>query len=192
MTLLPTIVQDARTGRVLMLGYSNSDSLRLTRSTGQVHFWSRSKKRLWRKGETSGNVLEVVDIFSDCDSDALLITAIPAGPTCHTGLDSCFGVDEAGHGIVGRLATTIAARAEVRPAGSYTARLLEGGTDLCARKVLEEAGETAFAAKDHAAGTGSAERVAEEAADLVYHLLVLLEERGVGLDAVGKVLQSRE
>ena len=190
MTLLPTIVQDARTGRVLMLAWSNDESRQLTSTTGRVHFWSRSRDRIWMKGETSGNVLDVVDVATDCDDDAILIRAIPAGPTCHTGTDSCFEVGESPVGFIGRLASTIRDRSEERPDGSYTVTLLDDA-DLAARKVLEEAGEVAFAAKDHAAGTGSDERVAEEAADLIYHLLVLLEGSGVGVDAVAQVLEER-
>jgi phosphoribosyl-ATP pyrophosphohydrolase/phosphoribosyl-AMP cyclohydrolase len=190
MTLLPTIVQDARTGRVLMLGWSNDESQALTQATGRVHFWSRSKERIWLKGETSGNVLEVVDVSTDCDDDAILIRANPAGPTCHTGEDSCFGIGESPAGMIGRLAATIRTRAEERPDGSYTVTLLDD-PDLAARKVLEEAGEIAFATKDHVAGTGSDDQIAEEAADLIYHLLVLLEGRGVSLAAVGKVLADR-
>jgi phosphoribosyl-ATP pyrophosphohydrolase/phosphoribosyl-AMP cyclohydrolase len=190
MTLIPTIVQDARTGRVLMLGYSNDESRALTVETGRVHFWSRSKERIWMKGETSGNVLDVVDISLDCDEDTILIRAIPAGPTCHTGSDSCFGVDEPPSGALGRLVETIADRAEGRPEGSYTVTLLDD-PDLAARKVLEEAGEVAFASKDLAAGSGSADRVAEEAADLLYHLLVLLEGTSVRFDEVAEVLSDR-
>jgi phosphoribosyl-AMP cyclohydrolase / phosphoribosyl-ATP pyrophosphohydrolase len=190
MTLLPTIVQDSRTGRVLMLGWSNDESRELTSTTGRVHFWSRSKARIWMKGETSANVLDVVNVSTDCDDDAILIRAIPAGPTCHTGSDSCFGIEESPIGVLGRLASTIRTRSEERPDGSYTVTLLDD-SDLAARKVLEEAGEVAFAAKDHAAGTGSDDRVAEEAADLIYHLLVLLEAHGVGMEDVGRVLGER-
>lgn len=190
MTLLPTIVQDAMTGRVLMLGWSNDESRALTADTGRVHFWSRSKERIWMKGESSGNVLQVVDVSTDCDDDAILIRAIPAGPTCHTGSGSCFGLEEAAIGIVGRLAGAIASRASDRPEGSYTVALLDD-PDLAARKVLEEAGELAFAAKDHTVGTGSRDRVAEEAADLVYHLLVLLEGSGVRFEEVARVLRQR-
>lgn len=190
MTLLPTIVQDARTGRVLMLGWSNDESRALTVETGRVHFWSRSKERIWMKGETSGNLLEVVDVSPDCDEDAILIRAIPTGPTCHTGSESCFGVEESATGVLGRLAATIADRSLKRPAGSYTSTLL-ADPDLAARKVLEEAGEVAFAAKDLAAGSGSPDRLAEEAADLLYHLLALLQGSGVGLDEVAGVLAER-
>jgi phosphoribosyl-ATP pyrophosphohydrolase/phosphoribosyl-AMP cyclohydrolase len=190
MTLIPTIVQDARSGRVLMLGFSNDESRALTAETGRVHFWSRSKERIWMKGETSGNVLDVVDVSFDCDEDTILIRAIPAGPTCHTGSDSCFGVEESATGIIARLAETISSRAAERPDGSYTVTLIDD-PDLAARKVLEEAGEVAFAAKDLRAGTGSRDHVAEEAADVLYHLLVLLEGSGVEFDDVAEVLSKR-
>lgn len=191
MTLTPTIVQDASTGQVLMLGYSNDESLALTRETGLVHFWSRSRDAIWMKGETSGNTLRVVSITPDCDGDALLVTAVPAGATCHTGATSCFATEPPPDAVLGRLAATIADRGRRRPEGSYTASLLGGGVDRCGRKVLEEAGELAFAAKDHAAGEAGDDRIAEEAADLVYHVLVLLEERGVPLESVARVLTAR-
>jgi phosphoribosyl-ATP pyrophosphohydrolase/phosphoribosyl-AMP cyclohydrolase len=193
--LVAGIVQDAATGRVLMLGYLNTESLDLTRRTGEVHFWSRSRAELWRKGDTSGNTLHVVDIAVDCDSDALLIRAAPAGPTCHTGAVSCFDADmtpaaETGFAALGDLWRVISSRAIERPDGSYTVNLLDGGVDAVSRKVAEEATEVVLAAKDHATG-GPAERVAEEAADLLYHLLVLLAERGVEPQAVIDVLAAR-
>ena len=174
--LVPGIVQDAETGQVLMLGYLNAESLRLTAETGFVTFWSRSRSELWRKGETSGNTLTVVDIEADCDGDALLIRARPAGPTCHTGAVSCFGdATDRSFGELDALWSVIASRAAERPPGSYTTKLLEGGVDAVGRKVTEEATEVLLAAKDNAVGAG--DRVAEEAADLLYHLLVLLAER---------------
>lgn len=189
--LVPGIVQDAATGRVLMLGYLNEESLRLTRETGFVHFWSRSRGELWRKGETSGNTLRVVDIAVDCDGDALLVRAQPAGPTCHTGAVSCFegGDPVRSFAELDELWHVIADRAAQRPAGSYTTSLLEGGVDAVGRKVTEEATEVLLAAKDNAAGAG--DRVAEEAADLVYHLLVLLAERDVAPAEVLEELASR-
>lgn len=190
MTLLPTIVQDARSGRVLMLAWSNDESRRLTAETGRVHFWSRSRGRIWMKGETSGNVLDVVDVTTDCDEDAILIRAVPLGPTCHTGSASCFGAEDGAVGVIGDLVATIRDRAATRSKDSYTVTLLDD-PELVARKVLEEAGETAFAARDLATGRGSSQRVAEEAADLLYHLITLLEGHGVGLDAVAGVLQER-
>ncbi|MGD2052240.1 MAG: bifunctional phosphoribosyl-AMP cyclohydrolase/phosphoribosyl-ATP diphosphatase HisIE [Acidimicrobiia bacterium] len=202
--LVPGIVQDATTGRVLMLGYLNAESLERTRATGLVHFWSRSRQELWRKGETSGNLLELVDIAIDCDGDALLIRAEPTGPTCHTGAASCFDAamlvadrdasDTGGRasrfGFLDELWAVIEERNRTRPDGSYTAHLLAGGVDATARKVTEEATEVLLAAKDHAMG-GRADLVAEEAADLMYHLLVLLAERGVDPADVVEVLRRR-
>jgi phosphoribosyl-ATP pyrophosphohydrolase/phosphoribosyl-AMP cyclohydrolase len=187
--LTPGIVQDDRTGQVLMLGYLDDESLRLTRETGLVHFYSRSRQELWKKGETSGNTLQMVSISSDCDNDALLIRAVPAGPTCHTGAVSCFAASEVS-GTLGRLWATIQQRKTERPGYSYTVSLLRTGPEGVGRKVVEEAVETLLAAKDHASG-GVPERVSEEAADLIYHLLVLLAERDIGLDSVMGVLESR-
>ena len=183
------IVQDDVTGQVLMLGFLDEEALRLTRQTGLVHFHSRSRNQLWKKGETSGNTLSVVSISGDCDGDALLIKAIPAGPTCHTGSVSCFGDGES-FGTIPRLWATIVSRRDERPDGSYTVSLLEGGVEAAGRKVVEEAVEVLLAAIDHAGG-GPPERVAEEAADLVYHLMVLLAERGVDLGSVMEVLDQR-
>ena len=183
------IVQDVLTGQVLMLGFLDEEALRLTRQTGLVHFHSRSRNQLWKKGETSGNTLAVVSISEDCDGDALLIKAIPAGPTCHTGSISCFG-DAESFGTIPRLWATIISRRDERPDGSYTVSLLEGGVEAAGRKVVEEAVEVLLAATDHAGG-GPPERVAEEAADLVYHLMVLLAERGIELGAVMEVLDRR-
>ena len=191
--LVPGIVQDARTGRVLMVAYLNEESLGLTRETGEVHFWSRSRREIWRKGATSGNTLTVVDISGDCDADALLIQAIPAGPSCHTGAESCFDTPEIVQDslVPAGLWLVIVARMADRPEGSYTTALLDGGVDAVGRKLTEEATEVLLAAKDHSAGTGSTERVAEEAADLVYHLLVLLAERGLSPADVAAVLEAR-
>ncbi len=193
--LVAGIVQDADTKRVLMLGWLNAESLRLTRETGHVTFWSRSRKELWRKGETSGNTLEFVDLAVDCDRDAILITARPAGPTCHTGKVSCFDPDDAPpprtFAELDHLWTVIAQRAADRPEGSYTTRLLAAGVEGPGRKVTEEATEVLLAAKDHAVGTADDQRVAEEAADLVYHLLVLLAERGIAPDAMLEELAAR-
>ena len=183
------IVQDDRTGQVLMLGFLDEEALRLTRQTGLVHFHSRSRNQLWKKGETSGNTLSVVSISEDCDGDALLIKAVPAGHTCHTGSVSCFG-DAESFGTIPRLWTTIVSRRDERPEGSYTVSLLEAGVEAAGRKVVEEAVEVLLAATDHAGG-GPPERVAEEAADLVYHLMVLLAERGIELESVMEVLDQR-
>jgi phosphoribosyl-AMP cyclohydrolase / phosphoribosyl-ATP pyrophosphohydrolase len=183
------IVQDDLTGQVLMLGFLDEEALRLTRETGLVHFHSRSRNQLWKKGETSGNTLSVVSISEDCDGDALLIRAVPAGPTCHTGSVSCFGNAES-FGTLSRLWATISSRRDERPDGSYTVSLLEGGVEAAGRKVVEEAVEVLLAATDHAGG-GPPERVADEAADLVYHLMVLLAERGIELEAILEVLDQR-
>lgn len=189
--LIPAIVQDATTGRVLMLGYMNEAALGQTIETGDVHFWSRSRRQLWRKGETSGNTLTDARVEMDCDGDALLVTAKPSGPTCHTGAVSCFGNGERFDRTLEQLAGTISSRLRERPSGSYTVALVDEGTVAIGRKVVEEATEVLLAAKDHENGAGSESRVAEEAADVVYHLLVLLAERGVGLEAVGEVLRQR-
>ena len=177
MTLRPAIVQDATTGRVLMLAWMNDEAERLTRETGEAWFWSRSREQLWRKGETSGNTLAVEELRDDCDGDALLLRVTPAGPTCHTGSVSCFAP---------ALWRTISERALERPAGSYTTELLEAGVGAVARKVGEEAVEVTVAALDE-----SDERVVEEAADLVYHLYVLLAARGLDIAAVEDELVRR-
>jgi phosphoribosyl-ATP pyrophosphohydrolase/phosphoribosyl-AMP cyclohydrolase len=175
--LRPAIVQDAGDGRVLMLAWMDYEAERLTREQGEAWFWSRSRGRLWRKGETSGNTLAVVELREDCDGDALLLRVRPAGPTCHTGSMSCFAPE---------LWRTIAQRAQDRPAGSYTTELLDAGVGACARKVGEEAVELAVAALDE-----SDERVVEEAADVVYHLYVLLAARGLDLAQVDDALAVR-
>lgn len=195
--LVPVIVQDAKTADVLMLGYANDASMMATRETGLMHFWSRSRNQLWMKGETSGNTMTVVDLRLDCDSDALLARVEPAGPACHTGARTCFDAIEAadakprGGDELDRLWATIRSRAETRPPTSYTTSLIDGGVDACGRKVAEEATELLMAAKDHAAGNGTETRVVEEAADLVYHLLVLLAERNITLGQVEEELAGR-
>jgi len=187
--LVPAIVQDATTRMVLMLGYMNEESLRLTIDTGDVHFWSRSRQEIWRKGATSGNTLALDAITLDCDADAILVETIPAGPTCHTGDTSCFdGVAEPGG--IAALWATIADRATNPIEGSYTAELIAGGTDATSRKVVEEAGEVLIAAKNHQFG-GDPQRVVEESADLIYHLLVLLAEQGLDLTDVEQELDLR-
>lgn len=216
---VPVIVQDAGDGRVLMLAWANAEAVAATLATGDVHFFSRSRAALWRKGETSGNVLRLVDLALDCDGDALLARAVPAGPTCHRGERSCFDPDAAadaaaegrrpgepdpatpsaqGFAWLETLWSTIVERAERRPAGSYTARLLDAGVDGPARKVAEEATEVLIAAKDDAAlqasgaeRGGTRDALAGEAADLVYHALVLLAERGVPPAAVLERLRAR-
>ena len=188
---MPAVVQDVADGRVLMVAWMDAEALAATVATGDVHFHSRSRDRLWRKGETSGNVLRLVRIEVDCDGDALLVTADPAGPTCHRGTRSCFDADDApaervtqGFAWLEALWATIADRAATRPAGSYTLRLLADGVDAVARKVTEEATEVLIAAKDDAVAetSGSIERrrataLAGETADLFFHVLVLLAER---------------
>ena len=203
--LVPAIVQDAVDGRVLMLAWMDAEALDATIATGEVHFHSRSRDRLWRKGESSGNTLRLIDLASDCDRDALLLTVEPVGPTCHRGTRSCFDLDGApagrssqGFAWLKTLWTTIAERAARRPEGSYTARLLDGGVDAAGRKVTEEATEVLIAAKDDAraeaagddrASTSAA--LAGETADLLYHTLVLLAERGVDPLEVVSVLRER-
>lgn len=186
--LVPAIVQDASSREILMLAYMNRSALAATLETGEVHFWSRSREELWRKGATSGNTLSLVSIVEDCDSDALLIVADPQGPTCHTGTYSCFGEKRAG-GMSG-LWATIRQRVDEMPDGSYTASLVSAGTDEVARKVVEEASEVVIAAKNHQFG-GDRQRVIEESADLLYHLLVLLAERDIDLTEVETELDNR-
>jgi phosphoribosyl-ATP pyrophosphohydrolase/phosphoribosyl-AMP cyclohydrolase len=170
------IVQDVRDNRVLMLGWMNEEAERRTRETGEVWFWSRSRERLWKKGETSGNTLAVVEVREDCDDDALLVRVEPAGPTCHTGARSCFAP---------ALWRTIVERVRDRPAGSYVASLAEAGVEKAAQKLVEEAGEAAISA---AARDG---RLVEEAADVLFHLYALLAVAGVELDDVEAELVSR-
>ena len=198
--LIPAIVQDASDGRVLMLAWMDEEALNATLETGDVHFHSRSRNALWRKGETSGNVLRLVSLAEDCDQDALLVTVNPEGPTCHRGTRSCFDTDGAsatretqGFGWLESLWETIDERARTRPAGSYTAQLLEGGVDRVGRKVTEEATEVLMAAKDDATDSTPARRsaLAGESADLLYHLLVLLAERQLTPSTVVAELRRR-
>ncbi|AKS43349.1 bifunctional phosphoribosyl-AMP cyclohydrolase/phosphoribosyl-ATP diphosphatase HisIE [Wenzhouxiangella marina] len=185
--LLPAIVQHARDGRVLMLGYMNPEALEETLNSGRVTFFSRSKQRLWTKGETSGHVLELVAINSDCDRDTLLIQALPQGPTCHTGTETCFGdLRLPPVSLLADLERVIEERAGADSDGSYTARLLSEGTPRCAQKVGEEGVEVALAAVQ-----GDLESLNEEAADLLYHLLVCLRSAGSSLDQVLQVLARR-
>jgi phosphoribosyl-ATP pyrophosphohydrolase/phosphoribosyl-AMP cyclohydrolase len=198
--LVPAIVQDAADGRVLMLAFMDEEALNATLETGEVHFHSRSRGKLWKKGETSGNMLRLVSIAEDCDGDALLLTADPTGPTCHRGTRSCFDADDApaerstqGFAWLEALWSTIGERASTRPTGSYTAELLEGGVDRVGRKVTEEATEVLIAAKDDATASTPARRsaLAGESADLLYHLLVLLAERAVAPSDVITELRRR-
>ncbi|WP_313142143.1 bifunctional phosphoribosyl-AMP cyclohydrolase/phosphoribosyl-ATP diphosphatase HisIE [Stenotrophomonas sp.] len=182
--LLPAVVQDADTLQVLMLGYVNAESLHITQVTGHMTFYSRSKQRLWTKGEQSGHVLAVQSISVDCDADTVLVLARPAGPTCHTGAESCF--DGAPKDFLGGLGQLVAVREAQRPQGSYTTSLFEGGIRRIAQKVGEEGVETALAAvaQDDEALLG-------ESADLLYHLLVLLRARGLSLQDARDVLEMR-
>jgi len=185
--LLPAIVQDAQTAQVLMLGYMNREALAATLSSGFVTFFSRSKGRLWQKGETSGNRLALTAILPDCDGDALLVTATPAGPTCHLGTPSCFGGDGAqGIGFLARLARIVRDRAAAAPDQSYTARLLAEGTPRIAQKIGEEGVELALAAVSR-----DRDGCIEEASDLLYHLTVLMEARGFGWADVTARLAER-
>lgn len=187
--LLPAVVQDADSLRVLMLGYMNGDALQATLHSGHVTFYSRSRQHLWTKGETSGHYLDLVSVEADCDADTLLVLARPRGPTCHLGRDSCFpGAPARGSGgsILTELDALIAARESERPADSYTTRLFEGGIRRIAQKVGEEGVETALAA----VAQGERELLGE-AGDLLYHLLVLLRARGLGLADVESLLRER-
>lgn len=184
--LVPATVQDASTGRVLMIGYMNREALDMTIRDGRVTFWSRSKDTLWTKGETSGNFLDVVDCFADCDNDALLILANPHGPTCHLGTDSCFGAARSSVAFLGELDNVIADRKASPPSDSYTASLFESGIHRIAQKVGEEGVEAALAAV-----AKSDEELVGEAGDLLYHLLVLLHARNLSLSDVSALLETR-
>lgn len=213
--LVPAVVQDASDGRVLMVAYVDAEALAATLATGQVHFHSRSRDRLWRKGETSGNVLRLLEVALDCDGDALLFQVEPTGPTCHRGTRSCFdaadsafeavssepapgasGAAPQGFEWLETLWATIDARAGGDPAASYTARLVAGGVDSPARKVAEEATEVLMAAKDDAVAApaerpGTRDALTGEVADLLYHTLVVLRERGLPPSAVIARLRER-
>lgn len=191
--LVPCVAQDAVTGEILMLAWMNREAIDRTVETGEVHFFSRSRQELWRKGETSGNVLELVELRIDCDGDSLLALVVPAGPACHTGERSCFhrrlsdggAPSPATAEALGALGRVIGERAGADPEESYTARLL-ADRDLASAKVAEEAAETIGAVREE-----SDERVAEEAADLLYHLAVLLATREIGLARALEVLNGR-
>jgi phosphoribosyl-AMP cyclohydrolase / phosphoribosyl-ATP pyrophosphohydrolase len=187
--LVPCVVQDWSTGEVLTLAYMNALALERTRATGELHLWSRSRERLWHKGETSGNTQALRSLRVDCDGDALLALVEPAGPACHTGERSCFHRGElephAPAEALPALERTLRERARVRPEGSYTVRLLDDPS-LIGEKVMEEAEEVARAAREETDG-----RVDEEAADLLYHLLVLLQSRGRALSDAERVLDDR-
>src|SRR5450759_4246297 len=210
--LVPAVVQDAADGRVLMVAYIDAEALAATLASGEVHFHSRSRNRLWRKGETSGNILRLRDISIDCDGDALLIAADPVGPTCHRNTRSCFDAPDAvaappaaapttpptaqGFEWLETLWATIDERAAADPASSYTARLIAGGVDAPARKVAEEATEVLMAAKDDAMAPAASrpatrDALTGEVADLLYHTLVVLRERGLPPSAVIARLRER-
>lgn len=186
--LLPVVMQNADDGHVLMVGWANEAALEATERTGQAHFWSRSRNELWRKGATSGNVMDVVDLATDCDGDAVLYRVRPAGPACHTGAISCFEaeLENPPRFTLARLERVIDGRRSADPRTSYTARLLEQGPRRAGEKVVEEAGEVLGAAT-----AGSDDEVREEAADLLYHLLVVLAARGVTLEDVERILAER-
>lgn len=184
--LVPLVVQHHHDGRVLMLGYSDRDALQHTLATGDVHFFSRTRDTLWRKGETSGNRLRVVSLAADCDHDALLCQALPGGPTCHRGTTSCFDGDGSAHAWLNTLEAVIAARRQHAPDSSYVARLFAQGTARIAQKVGEEGVETALAAVG-----GDRDALRDEAADLLFHLLVLLQSADLRLADVVAELARR-
>lgn len=189
--LVPCVTQDWSTGEVLTLAYMNREALDRTLASGEVHFWSRSRNELWRKGETSGNTQRVRALRYDCDADALLALVEPAGPACHTGERTCFyrtldGEPVAVHEALPALGRTLAQRREERPAGSYSAALFEAGTEAIGGKVEEEAEETARAGREE-----SDERLGEESADLLYHLGALLYARGLTYGDALEVLVRR-
>lgn len=189
--LVPAIVQDARTREVLTLAYMNEESLRRTLEEGETWFWSRSRSELWHKGATSGNTQRVVEVRADCDSDALVVLVEPRGPACHTGARSCFGSEagevEANLGVVlEEVYRVVSKRRREMPEGSYTTYLFEKGLNKILKKVGEESAETIIAAKD-----GDDEALKAETADLLYHLVVMLVERGLTLEDVGRELARR-
>jgi phosphoribosyl-ATP pyrophosphohydrolase/phosphoribosyl-AMP cyclohydrolase len=183
--LAPVIIQNSRTMQVLMTGFMNEEALSKTEEEGIVTFFSRSKNRLWKKGETSGNYLKVVQILPDCDSDAILIKADPAGPVCHTGSTSCFG-EETAKGFIYQLEQIINRRIEDNIAGSYTNELYQKGINKIAQKVGEEAVELIIEAKDD-----NIDLFMNEAADMLYHLLILLKAKGVCFENIEGVLANR-
>ncbi|OKZ17071.1 MAG: bifunctional phosphoribosyl-AMP cyclohydrolase/phosphoribosyl-ATP diphosphatase [Bacteroides sp. 43_108] len=185
--LVPAIIQDSRTLKVLMLGFMNKEAYEKTVETGKVTFWSRTKQRLWTKGETSGNTLTVVDIKADCDNDTLLIKAIPAGPVCHTGSDTCW--DEKNQNpimFLSELQRFIEKRHEEMPEGSYTTSLFKSGCGRMAQKVGEEAIESVIEAM-----ANNNERLIYEASDMIYHLIVLLTSKGLKIEDLAQELQKR-
>ncbi|PIB36778.1 bifunctional phosphoribosyl-AMP cyclohydrolase/phosphoribosyl-ATP diphosphatase [Reichenbachiella sp. 5M10] len=185
--LVPAIIQDAKTKNVLMLGYMNQEALTKTQETGKVTFYSRSKQRLWTKGEESGNFLELKDIKLDCDNDTLLIAVNPVGPTCHKGTDTCWGEEnKASYGFLSQLEAVIKDRHDNPDEKSYTSSLFKKGINKVAQKVGEEAVEVVIEAKDNDEGL-----FLNESADLMYHYLILLRAKGYSLEDVVKVLDER-
>lgn len=183
--LLPVIIQDAVSMKVLMLGYMNREAFEMTKASGRVTFFSRTRRKLWTKGETSGHYLMVREMYSDCDADTLLIKAFPQGPTCHRGSEACFDTPEE-EGFIRRLSAIVKGRHEEMPENSYTTRLFIKGVKKIAQKVGEESVEAAIEAVD-----GNRPRFIYEAADLMFHYLVLLEEMGVDLNDIEKELKLR-
>lgn len=184
--LMPVIIQNAISGDVLMLGYMNKEALNVTLESGNVTFYSRTKQRLWTKGETSGNFLKLVNIYPDCDNDTLLILANPIGPTCHNGTESCFAPAQSQWGFLYELENLLRERKNASPDSSYTARLYASGTKRIAQKVGEEGVETALAAT-----VNDREELRNEASDLLYHLMVLLQDQSLSLSDVIGCLQER-
>lgn len=183
--LLPVIVQDSVSLKVLMLGYMNEEAFKRSVETGKVTFFSRTRQKLWTKGETSGNFLHIVEMLKDCDSDTLLIKAVPDGPTCHRGTTACFNTPDS-EGFIRKLQSVIRQRHKDMPEGSYTAYLFKKGVNKAAQKVGEEAVETVIEAVDN-----NLDRYIYEASDLLYHLLVLNEQMGISLAELEKELLSR-
>nr|WP_139053325.1 bifunctional phosphoribosyl-AMP cyclohydrolase/phosphoribosyl-ATP diphosphatase HisIE [Proteus penneri] len=184
--LMPVIIQNAISGDVLMLGYMNKEALDVSLKSGNVTFYSRTKQRLWTKGETSGNFLKLVNIYPDCDNDTLLILANPIGPTCHNGTESCFAPAQSQWGFLYELENILRERKKASPDSSYTARLYASGTKRIAQKVGEEGVETALAAT-----VNDKEELRNEASDLLYHLMVLLQDQSLSLSDVISCLQER-
>ena len=184
--LVPAIVQHATTGQVLMVGFMNREALDETLRSNHATFWSRTRRRLWQKGETSGNTLNVVSIDSDCDNDAVLLRALPQGPVCHTGTFTCFGESQKESAILDRLEEIIEERQRTMPENSYTASLFKNGVGRMAQKVGEEAVEVVVAGLQ-----GDRKALAEESADLLYHLFVLWKEKGIRKEDVEAVLEQR-
>ena len=186
--LVPAIIQDAKTKSVLMLGYMNQEAYDKTIQIGKVTFWSRSRNCLWTKGETSGNFLNLVDIMVDCDNDTLLVKAIPDGPTCHTGTDTCWGETNTENPLLflTELQDFINLRHEQMPEGSYTTKLFKDGINKIAQKVGEEALETVIEATN-----GTSDHLVYEASDMLYHLIVLLTSKGLRIEQVADELHKR-